>query len=367
MSKGSAGAAGAVIFLMLILLYFAIEAFFVVIAIGALALLYVFRKKEPDEPETVPQNKEDIDAILKTPFKECAIKDGQVDEEAIAKKFGLEALGSYEDFFDDEIKFRGGLYYKRHKVTKMHKRGNKVTCIAHGEKDYDVEITYNDNGFEATCTCPHHAKTKKNCKHIYAAMLMSQYKNNLNELIDETERHIDAIRQGLYHADKYIDRHDFSDEDVKKFSELQKTVEAKVHRCSINCGCCCEPEPIVGALKDAIELKTYFINEMKPILDREILKTVEPEETEIEWVSSNSGSSSSSRRASGSSSGSILLDWLVADAAASQRPKGRYSENELDGWGLSREEKAIVRTGDYDPWDMDEENMDEESWYNDRY
>lgn len=40
-------------------------------------------------------------------------------------------------------------------------------------------------------------------------------------------------------------------------------------------------------------------------------------------------------------------------------------EKEMDAYGLFEEEKKLVRSGEYDPWDFDEEEMDEESYYSD--
>lgn len=38
-------------------------------------------------------------------------------------------------------------------------------------------------------------------------------------------------------------------------------------------------------------------------------------------------------------------------------------EDDVELWGLTEEEKEIVKTTDYEPWDFEEEDMDEDSYY----
>lgn len=46
--------------------------------------------------------------------------------------------------------------------------------------------------------------------------------------------------------------------------------------------------------------------------------------------------------------------------------KSHYSESELDNYGLSEEEKKLVRSGKYEPWEFEENGeMDEDDYYND--
>ena len=35
----------------------------------------------------------------------------------------------------------------------------------------------------------------------------------------------------------------------------------------------------------------------------------------------------------------------------------------MDNYGLSEEEKKLVRSGEYDPWQFEEEDMDEDDYY----
>lgn len=57
---------------------------------------------------------------------------------------------------------------------------------------------------------------------------------------------------------------------------------------------------------------------------------------------------------------------LVA-AMLTSPPKSQKSkrEREFDAYGLTEEEKRIARKEGYDPWDFEEDEMDEDGYYSD--
>ena len=42
-----------------------------------------------------------------------------------------------------------------------------------------------------------------------------------------------------------------------------------------------------------------------------------------------------------------------------------YSDEELDEYGLNDDEKKLVKEDGYDPWNFDEEDLEEDDYYND--
>lgn len=60
----------------------------------------------------------------------------------------------------------------------------------------------------------------------------------------------------------------------------------------------------------------------------------------------------------------LFLDLLVALLSSPNKSKGSKREREFDIYGLSEDEKEIARKEGYDPWDFEEEDMDEDSYYN---
>ena len=61
-----------------------------------------------------------------------------------------------------------------------------------------------------------------------------------------------------------------------------------------------------------------------------------------------------------------LLDFLLGLSEDSKKKKKKNSlEDEMDVYGLNDDEKEIVRRGDADPWDFEEENLEEGDYYED--
>lgn len=62
-----------------------------------------------------------------------------------------------------------------------------------------------------------------------------------------------------------------------------------------------------------------------------------------------------------------LLLGLLDGGGQREKEAGKRArlEQDMEAYGLSEEEKGLVRSGDYDPWDFEEEEMDEDSYYSD--
>lgn len=62
----------------------------------------------------------------------------------------------------------------------------------------------------------------------------------------------------------------------------------------------------------------------------------------------------------------LLLKILAALLSSPSQPNhSSRLEREMDAYGLEEHEKELVRKGEYDPWDFEEEEMDEDSYYRD--
>lgn len=60
----------------------------------------------------------------------------------------------------------------------------------------------------------------------------------------------------------------------------------------------------------------------------------------------------------------LLLKLLFG--AGNQSGKGKRDkglEREMDKYGLLEEEKELVRSGEYDPWNFEDEEADEDDYY----
>lgn len=54
-------------------------------------------------------------------------------------------------------------------------------------------------------------------------------------------------------------------------------------------------------------------------------------------------------------------DWLFGN----DKKDNKASEKEMDFYGLNEQEKEEVRKGHYDPWDFEEDELEESDYYYD--
>ena len=61
----------------------------------------------------------------------------------------------------------------------------------------------------------------------------------------------------------------------------------------------------------------------------------------------------------------IFLKLVAALLTSPSKPQTSKRELELDIYGLTEDEKDMARKEGYDPWDFEEDEMDEDSYYSD--
>lgn len=59
----------------------------------------------------------------------------------------------------------------------------------------------------------------------------------------------------------------------------------------------------------------------------------------------------------------VVALFSSGSSTSSKKSSGLYSEEELNSYGLLDEEKEMVRRGEYDPWQFDEEEAEEDDYY----
>lgn len=62
-----------------------------------------------------------------------------------------------------------------------------------------------------------------------------------------------------------------------------------------------------------------------------------------------------------------LLLKLLFGSGQKKVPKNKeaHFEQEMDQYGLLDDEKKLVQSGEYDPWNFEEEETDEDDYYHD--
>ena len=56
----------------------------------------------------------------------------------------------------------------------------------------------------------------------------------------------------------------------------------------------------------------------------------------------------------------LFEDMFINDPNKSDR---EYTEEELDAYGLDEDEKEEVRNGNYDPWNFDDDEIEDDDYY----
>lgn len=62
----------------------------------------------------------------------------------------------------------------------------------------------------------------------------------------------------------------------------------------------------------------------------------------------------------------LLLNLLFGSSKkANTKNRNTKLEHEMNRYGLFEDEKKLVRSGQYDPWNFEEEELDEDDYYYD--
>jgi uncharacterized Zn finger protein len=125
----------------------------------------------------------------------------------------------YDSLFRDVIKKRGISYYANHAVTNFCQIKNKISAVVKGTIDYHVSVEYlKKEKIKVKCECPYHKDTDQYCKHVYALILtlkmlyekekmLNLYKINYQKIIDIEEE----INTLVTNNKKYLGDEKYSD------------------------------------------------------------------------------------------------------------------------------------------------------------
>jgi len=59
----------------------------------------------------------------------------------------------------------------------------------------------------------------------------------------------------------------------------------------------------------------------------------------------------------------VYMDMIDKENKKKKENNSIYTEEELDNYGLEEWEKEEVRQGNFDPWNFDEEDLEEDDYY----
>ena len=315
----------------------------------------------------------------------------------------------YDYLFDNKIIYRGQGYYMTGKVGELKEDDNIVNAIVHGQKDYNVKIIFlSDKKIDVSCDCLYHKETNIYCKHVHALLVAIHMKKEINRLSEEFKNNINRIKaiqkdsiELLKESKQYI--HAFywswSMSDFNKYSvDVQKMNEE--FETGLN-------YKILHAVQDSFIFLNLIIDNYNSLLDSiengkiEYAKIQErkkheqwqdafsfemgPDEDQLYNYLDNcieSQDLSTLKKASnelkkkGSSTDAIdkaikkkkqKSSWLgkaIINGAISGFFGGMINSNSNSSSDIMPWEQDYIDKGDYEPYQFEEEELEEDDFYN---
>ena len=315
------------------------------------------------------------------------IKNYHVDDNKFLKSLNLFDMSIYSDIFEPRIITRGEDYFFEDRIKNFKNDGNKYTCKVSGEGNniYNVSIEFEDNSndiHDMTCTCPYFEKYSKGCKHIYA--LLYKIKSNINQ--EELSNQKEKIRKeiikcsknmldNLEIADNYINENilNFKNEDIRRFRGY-KIINTNIAN---NYQRYAEDSESATQLLKYLKDITFKSSELKESID-ETMATEDETLNNTNNINNNYHSNKSINTnyssVSNSDDNPSLLSTIIAlsnsnkpkDDASLDESNGEYTKRELmDVYGLEDWQADLVLKGEYDPWNFEEEDLEEDDYYYD--
>lgn len=274
----------------------------------------------------------------------------------------------YDDKFSSIIRERGINYFKTDKVDNYKLIDQTCSADIKGTENYKTSITFykNKNIKKAECSCPYFIKDNTYCKHIYALLLKYCKNENVAGFIDKlnyiednhTPKHntanlynkmisiCNAMKEIIENTKEYYDNLDDTDliEDVyneiidyeEKLNKYQNSKLTELNQSLIN-----------SAQSDLDDMRTLY-DELE----------IEIEETDEEEY--NDDYEFNEALVAGFVAHEMHKDYL-------KRKEQEEYENEREElkntWGLFDHEIDEVQKGNYDPWNFEEEDLEEDDYY----
>ena len=289
-----------------------------------------------------------------------------VNRKELKEKLGIFDIDIYDDLFEPQIRSRGCSYFSNNKLEKIN-GSSKWTCVAKGTKDYNVMIAFDDDKITYTsCTCPYYQEDKKNCKHIYALLLEAKSKSNIPILEEAIFSYWDNLTKLYKEEIKYIN------DNQKKLNIIDKH-KAEMLNSIINRFVDNNTKSIDSIKEKRYDEKDMFNSLVRLIQDgyqiNENIKTFVYESNKVNNPASASEVVDYMADSNRVKLGDVLGGMLIADEIDKSFNKNKKSkrdealEKEMDVYNLEDWQKDLVRKGEYDSWNFDEEDLEEGDYH----
>lgn len=306
--------------------------------------------------------------ITKTPFENTKLNDNdsllppiQIEKQ----KLGVFDKNIYDDFFPIQIRSRGELYYYDNRIKEYKENENNYSCVVSGTTDYNVSISLDEENMliDSSCDCPYFADKKKNCKHIYALLYKVKCSENKDKILSEIESQISGIKTMLKNAGDYLKRNK-SHFTTSVINEFNMYSEQYKNRLVI-----VENSVFETKLEDSLLNKLDTLLDIKSELKQRIKKTLNEENASnntTSYVQSNNNSSNENKIGLSDVIAGIGISSMIDDHINNQKDRDydEKLEKEMDNYALEEWQKDLVRKGEYDPWNFEEDgDLTEDDYY----
>ncbi|MBR3325248.1 MAG: hypothetical protein IKG14_04300 [Clostridia bacterium] len=310
-------------------------------------------------------NNNKVKKIINDAYNECKINipiGHHISIEELRKILELDTTNS-EDLFLDRIRDRGERYCIQGKILELNKNGHLYESRIEGTKKYHVSIRFdeNENKIESmSCDCPYHLEDNKNCKHIYATLYLIKCKDNIQKIIDGVTDYSNATGKMLEEVNKYIK--------VNQNKINKDLCNSFIYRSN-------NYEKLLNTLSNTMQEKKF--SELSLLLNFQHLidTTNDLKECIIEMfdkplnnIKDGTRRYAESEKAKVSNvktgiAGAIIANEIFNHFENKKSDVDEELEKEMDDYMLEDWQKDLVRKGEYEPWNFEEDGKLEEDDY----
>ena len=287
----------------------------------------------------------------------------KVDIEELKEKLDLLDTTIYDDQFDSEIIERGKDYVCRRKITRAHRKENEWTATVKGRNSYNVKVELEDSKIKnAECDCLYFQDKQQYCKHIYATLYFTRSVQNCQRISDSIGTFLHQLSKLIVMENNYIKTHkdtlhpDDVDESLNNIESFNDTIHTVDKNLKYNY----QNEDIMFS-----SLVNLMQDSYKIIDD---VETMIIEATKVKNPIFNTNSASTTSNNNSSNATGAAFGFLAANEWSKRQnnKKGNEKlEKEMDIYGLEDWQKEEVRKGKNDPWNFEEEDLEEDDYFHD--
>ena len=241
----------------------------------------------------------------------------------------------YDDLFPVQIRIRGEDYYENDRICNYRKSNNKYSCIIKGTHEYNVLISFKkgtDEIIDAKCTCPYYMDKNQNCKHIYALLYKIKCRKNKDIIIQEINKSLNDIKEMIDSSTKYIENNksNFLEKDINEYQKYIHKYDLYFSEVKRNLNKKALETTLINYFERLVFISIELDNKIERILNMQI-------------IDSNNNS-------------------YETNIEEDEENNSEYTDEELDDYELEDWQKELVKSGEYDPWDF-EEDAQENDFY----